>query len=273
MSRIEEGSMVLILTESGKKYLVSVRAGKKFHSSEGYLDLGELVGREYGCVVKSNTGVRMTVHKPLLQDILSKVRRITQIVYPKDLGYMVLISGIGPGSTVLEAGTGTGVLTATLAHYVKPTGRVFSYDINQEYIEAVHYTLERLGLLEYVELRHGDIYKEISEKNIDAVFLDVPEPWRAVTNAWKALKPSGRLLSLSPTIEQVVETVENLRIGGFDDISCVEILVRDMRVKRGMTRPEFLMRGHTAYIVSARKTEIHSRHIADDTCPENISPT
>lgn len=265
--------MVLILTASGKKYLVAVRRGKKFHSSEGYIDLGELVGREYGCVVRSNTGVRMTAHKPLLQDLLSKVRRITQIVYPKDLGYMVLISGIGPGSVVLEAGTGTGVLTATLAYYVRPTGRVFSYDINQEYLEAAHYTLERLGLREYVELKHGDVYSEVSEKDVDAVFLDVPEPWKAVGNAWKALKPSGRLLSLSPTIEQVVETVENLRVGGFDDISCVEILVRDIRVKRGMTRPEFLMRGHTAYIVSARKSEINSRHITDDTWNENISPT
>jgi tRNA (adenine57-N1/adenine58-N1)-methyltransferase len=254
MATIEEGATVLILTEGGKRYLVGVRSGKRFHCSEGYVDVGDLVGREYGCIIQSNTGVRMSVHKPLLMDLLSKVRRVTQIVYPKDIGYMLIQSGIGPGSRVLEAGTGTGVLTATLAYYVKPTGRVYSYDVNQEYLEAAHYTLERLGLREYVELKNGDVSKYVEETGLDAVFLDVPEPWKAVENAWKALKPSGRFLSLSPTIEQIVETVETLRARGFDDISCVELLMRNMRVKRGMTRPEFLMHGHTAYIVSARKT-------------------
>ncbi|MEM1944561.1 MAG: tRNA (adenine-N1)-methyltransferase [Nitrososphaerota archaeon] len=257
MSKIMEGETVLILTEGGKRYLVGVRSGKKFHCSEGYLDMGELVGREYGCVVKSNTGVRMTVHKPLLMDLLSKVRRVTQIVYPKDIGYMIVQSGIGPGSRVLEAGTGTGVLAATLAHHIKPTGKVYSYDVNQDYLEAAHYTLERLGLREYVELKYGDVAKDVTETDVDAAFLDVPEPWKAVESVWRAMRPSGRLLSLSPTVEQIVEMVETLRSSGFDDISCVEILMREMRVKRGMTRPEFLMRGHTAYIVSARKTGIN----------------
>ena len=234
--------------------MVGVRSGKRFHCSEGYVDIGDLVGREYGCIIQSNTGVRMSVHRPLLMDLLSKVKRVTQIVYPKDIGYMLIQSCVGPGSRVLEAGTGTGVLTATLAFYVRPTGRVYSYDINQEYLDAAHYTLERLGLREYVELKKGDVSKEIEETGLDAVFLDVPEPWKAVENAWKALKPSGRLLSLSPTIEQIVETVETLRTRGFDDVSCVELLMRNLRVKRGMTRPEFLMHGHTAYIVSARKT-------------------
>jgi tRNA (adenine57-N1/adenine58-N1)-methyltransferase len=254
METINEGSTVLFLTEKKKKYMVRISRGRRYHTSEGYVDLSELVGKRYGCRIKSNTGSTWTVLKPTILDYVLHYPRLTQIVYPKDLGYIILISGVRSGSRVVEAGTGSGVLTTILASYVAPTGKVYSYDVQEEYLENAKRNLEKLGLLDYVELKHGSVEESVEERDVDAFILDVPEPWKAVKPAYNALKDSGIFISISPTIEQVVETVETLRIEGFDDISTVEILLREMRVKKGMTRPVHLMHAHTCYITSARKT-------------------
>ncbi|MEM0440858.1 MAG: tRNA (adenine-N1)-methyltransferase [Candidatus Caldarchaeum sp.] len=250
---ILDSEKVLLITEKKKRYLVQVREGKKFHTSEGYVELSALLGKNSGCTVTTNTGAKMYVFKPTIVDRLMFFPRTTQIVYPKDLGYIAVVSGVGPGSHVLEAGTGTGVLTSFLAHLVRPSGKVYSYDIKPENIQAAAVKLRGLGLEEYVELKVGDISAEIPERNLDAAIIDVPEPWTAVKTAHQSLRPGGIWVSLSPTVEQVVQTFEELEKTGFADLSCVELLLRNIRVKRGMTRPEFIMRGHTAYIVTARK--------------------
>ena len=254
MEVIEEGSEVLFVTRKGKRYLVRVRDGRQFHSSEGYVELGELIGKRYGHRIKTNTGSTWVACKPTLLDkILLSYPRITQIVYPKDLGYIVLMSGVRSGSRVVEGGTGAAALTTVLAYYVAPTGRVYSYDVEEKYLQNAEEQLRRVGLIDYVELKHGDLTKQIDEREVDAVILDLPEPWLAVQTSWEALKDGGILVSISPTIEQVVETVETLRRQGFADIETVEILLRNLRVKKGMTRPVHLMHAHTAYITTARK--------------------
>ncbi|HIQ29625.1 MAG TPA: tRNA (adenine-N1)-methyltransferase [Candidatus Caldiarchaeum subterraneum] len=254
MSVIHEEDEVIILTEKGKRYSVKVVRGRRFHSSEGFIELSSLIGKPYGCVVTSNTGARFVAFKPTLVDIIMHLPRITQIVYPKDLGYIILHADVKPGSRVIEAGTGSAALTIVLASYVKPDGHVYSYDIKQEYLSNADKHLSRLGLKEYVDLKQRDVTAErFDECDVDTVILDLPEPWKVVEASWEALKPSGRFLSLSPTVEQVVETVESLKANGFGDIQCIELMQRYIRAKRGMTRPEFIMRGHTAYIVTARK--------------------
>ncbi len=250
---ISEGDKVLFITQRKKKYLVEVRSGKRFHSSEGYVDLDQVIGLPYGSRIRTNTGSIWVAARPSILDHVLNVPRITQIVYPKDLGYIILMSGVRCGSKVVEGGTGTGVLTAMLAYYVAPEGKVYSYDIEEDHLEAAAKHLETLGLREFVELKRGDLTEGIQEENVDAVVLDIPTPWLAVANARKALKDSGMLVSISPTIEQVIETVEALKREGFSDIMTVEILLRTLRVKRGMTRPEHLMHAHTAYITTARK--------------------
>jgi len=252
-SMISEGDKVLFITQKGKKYMVEVKRGKQFHSSEGYVDLGELIGKPYGTRIRTNTGSLWVAAKPTILDHVLNFPRITQIVYPKDLGYIILMSGVRCGSRVVEGGTGTGVLTTMLAYYVAPQGKVYSYDIDEGHLEAAAKHLEELGLREFVELKHGDLTEEIEEESVDAVILDIPTPWLAVANAKKALRDGGALVSISPTIEQVIETVEALREEGFAEITTVEILLRTLRVRRGMTRPEHLMHAHTAYITTARK--------------------
>lgn len=253
MGVIGEGDKVLFITPKGKKYLLEVKRGKRFHSSEGYIDLERVIGLPYGSRIRTNTGSIWVAAQPLILDHVLNFPRITQIIYPKDLGYILLVSGVRSGSRVVEGGTGAAVLTTILAYYVAPTGKVYSYDIEEEHLKNAEKQLERVGLRDFVELKHGDVSKRIDERDVDAVILDIPTPWLAVASAKNALKDGGIFISISPTIEQVIETVEMLRGEGFADITTVEILLRTLRVKRGMTRPEHLMHAHTAYITIARK--------------------
>jgi len=250
---IQDGSDVLLFLDRRRSYLIKAVKGKDFHTHKGFVQLGELIGREYGTRIRSNLGVEFVALKPSLRDYMFKMSRRTQIVYPKDVGLIIVLGNVQPGSRVVEAGTGTGALTTALAHYVKPSGRVYSYEIRQEFVETAAKNLEKAGVIEYVELRNKDITQGIEEKDLDAVILDMATPWLVVPHAQSALKGSGTLVSFSPTIDQVVKTSEALEENGFVDIETVECLVRRMQIERGKTRPETLMTGHTGYITSARK--------------------
>ena len=191
--------------------------------------------------------------KPTLTDYVFKMQRKTQISYPKDIALIIIFSNTGPDSQIVEAGTGTGALTTALAYHVRPTGRVYSYEIRQEFIKLAKKNLERAGLSEYVTIKNRDITQGIDETEMDAVILDLATPWLVVPHAHKALEGSGLLVSFSPTIDQVQKTVEALKESGFVDIRTVECLMRGMQIARGKTRPQTLMTGHTGYITHARK--------------------
>ncbi|MEM3566220.1 MAG: tRNA (adenine-N1)-methyltransferase [Candidatus Bathyarchaeia archaeon] len=251
--KIMEGDNVLLYLDQRRTYLVKVEAGKTFHTHKGFIKFDDLIGREYGSSVTSSLGVQFTALKPLLRDYILKAVRRTQITYPKDIALIIIFSGIGPGSRVVEAGTGTGALTTAIAHYIKPNGRVYSYEVKKEFIGTAEKNIKRAGLADYVELKNKDITAGIDEDNLDAAILDMATPWLVVPHAYKALKPSGTIVSFSPTIDQVVKTVEALKENNFIDIETVECLMRGMQIERGKTRPQTLMTAHTGYIISARK--------------------
>jgi tRNA (adenine57-N1/adenine58-N1)-methyltransferase len=250
---ISEGDSVLLYLDWKRTYLVKVQKGKSFHTHKGFIQLDDLIGKEYGTRTTSSMEVEFVALKPTLRDHVFKMFRRTQITYPKDIALIVMFSGVGPGSRVVEAGTGTGALTSALAFYVKPTGRVYSYEVRKEFIETALKNLERAGLSEHVDVKNKDATQGIDEKNVDAVVLDMATPWLIVPHAYVALKGSGALVSFSPTIDQVVKTVEALKESGFVDVRTVECIMRRMQIERGKTRPETLMTGHTGYITFARK--------------------
>jgi len=250
---IGEGSDVFLYLDRKRTYLVKVEAEKSFHTHKGYIQLGDLIGKEYGTRIVSSMGIEFVALKPTLRDHIFKTSRRTQISYPKDISLIIMYSGIGPGSRVVEAGTGTGALTSAIAHYIRPSGRVYTYEVRQEFQKNAKKNLERAGLLDYVDLKEGDITEGIEEKELDAVILDLATPWLVVPHAYTALKGSGVLVSFSPTIDQVVKVVEALTEQGFVGIETVESLVRFMQVARGKTRPQTVMTGHTGYVTFARK--------------------
>jgi tRNA (adenine57-N1/adenine58-N1)-methyltransferase len=251
--KIAEGDYILLYLTQRKTYLIKVEAGKSFHTHKGFIKFYELIGKDYGSCVQSSLGVEFIALKPLLRDYIMKSVRSTQITYPKDIALIVMFSGIGPGSRVVEAGTGTGALTTSIAHYVKPDGRVYSYEIREEFLKTAEKNLKRANLMDFVELKNKDITEGIDESEVDAVILDLATPWLIVPHAYNVLKSCGTIVSFSPTIDQVVKTVDALNEHSFADMESIECLMRGMQVERGKTRPQTLMTGHTGYITFARK--------------------
>ncbi|RJS93656.1 tRNA (adenine-N1)-methyltransferase [Candidatus Bathyarchaeota archaeon] len=252
--RIQEGDDVLLYLDKRRSYLVRVERDKELHTHKGLLNLSDLLGKEFGTRIRSSKGVEFVAFKPTIRDYIFKISRRTQIIYPKDIALIILFSGIGPGSRIVEGGTGAGALAAALANYVKPSGKVYSYEIREEFMEIAAKNLQRIGVMDYVELKKGDLTKGIEERNVDAVILDLATPWLVVPHAYEALRGSGVFVSFSPTIDQVVRTVEALSKNGFAGIETFETLFRGMQIERGRTRPETLMTGHTGYITLARKS-------------------
>lgn len=250
---IREGDNILLYLNKKRSYLVKAEKGKNLHTHKGYIQFDSLIGKKYGTRLLSNLGVEFAALKPALRDFIFKAQRKTQIMYPKDIALITMYSGIGPSSRVVEAGTGAGALTTALAFYVKPRGRVYSYDIRREFQEIAFKNLKKACVEDYVELKSKDVTLGIDEKNVDAVVLDLATPWLVISHAYSALKGSGNIVSFSPTIDQVVKTVEALEESGFVDVSTFECIMREMQVARGKTRPQTLMTGHTGYVTYARK--------------------
>lgn len=250
---IQDGDDILLFLDKRRNYLVKMECNKDFHTHKGYVQLDNLLGKRYGTRIKSNLNKEFVALKPSMKDYVFKMSRRTQIIYPKDIALIIFFGNIQTGSRVVEAGTGTGALTTVLAKYVMPSGRVYSYEIREEFLESATKNLEKVGVMSWVDLKNKDIILGIEEKDIDTVILDMATPWLVVEKAYEALKGSGIFVSFSPTIDQVVKTVEALKMNCFVGIETIECLLRRMQTDKGKTRPETLMIGHTGYITFARK--------------------
>jgi len=254
MSVISEGDLVLLRFDNRRRFIVKVVKGKRFETDKGYIELDKLIGLSYGSTVETNLGYKVLVLKPLIHDIIGSFERRTQIIYPKDLSFIVYLSGISSGSIVVEAGTGSGALTATLAHYVKPHGKVYTYEVRKDFLEVAKRNLAKAKLLDYVVFKNKDIGEGMDERNVDAVFLDLPDPWKYLNVAHEALKPSAPLVIFLPTIVQVEKTLMAVREHkGFCEPRVYEILLREYKSIPEELRPETWMIGHTGYIVFSRK--------------------
>ncbi len=255
---IKNGDYVLIVYGDRGRWLVQVKEGQTFHSNKGYIEFDSLIGKPYGITFESSKNNTFSFFHPTPADFLLKTIRKTQIIYPKDAALILIQTGIGPGSIVVEAGAGSGGLTSILAYYVRPNGKVYSYEVREEFLKKAQKTLNRVGLEEFVELKNNDVLNGIEERDVDSVVLDLPNPWDAVPTAENALKSGGTFASLSPTIIQVQNTVEVLREHNFGDVRTCELLLRPWKIslRKGTfvaTRPQTQMIGHSGFLTFARK--------------------
>ena len=214
---IEEGSYVLLFHNRTKKWLVKVTSEKKLHTHLGVIDIPSIIGMDYGLYFQTPLGKVIYLVKPTVHDFIMKSERRTQIVYPKDLGYIVVRAGIASGSQILEIGTGSGAITTFLASIVKPKGHIHSYDINHESISIASRNLGKAGMSEFVTLNEADAHHGIEEKNFDVAIVDLGDPWTIIVQVYKALKESGSIVAICPTINQVEKTAIALK-NGFVDI-------------------------------------------------------
>lgn len=251
---IKPMDLILIYLDVKRQFLIQATAGLKLSSDLGNMDLGEVIGKPFGYVGETHLGKEFYILKPSSADLMFKIKRKTTIVYPKDLGYLLLETAVGPGSMVIDIGTGSGALALVLAKFVAPDGMVFSYERREEFIANARNNIERAGYIKNVKFYCRDVPQEgFAEKNIDAVFVDVPEPWEIIPKAAEALKGGHHLVSWSPNIEQVKRTVEKLKTHNFTRIRVSEIVEREILVRQQGIRPRERGITHTAYLVKAQK--------------------
>lgn len=255
---IEHNDYIFLILDERRRWLVQVKEGESFHTHRGIIEFDDIIGKSYGTCVFSRPhdeqGYKFRVLKPLPSDFVVNMSRKTQIIYPKDAGLILLYTGIGPGSRIVEIGSGSGALTCILGHYVKPHGRVYSYDIRGKSLRQAKKNVKKSHLEEIVSVQYGNIFEgDIEHKDMDAVVLDMPTPWATIEKIKPFLKLSGSVVSFSPTIEQAKKTTLELRNHDFIEIKTVELLMREMQVKANATRPKSRMIGHSGYLTFGRK--------------------
>jgi tRNA (adenine57-N1/adenine58-N1)-methyltransferase len=255
LTKIEQSSYVLLFHTPRKKWLTKVAQDKKFHTHLGIIDVSSIIGMEYGSAIRTTEGKLIFLMEPTIHDFIMKSERKTQIVYPKDLGYIVARTGLKNGSKVLEVGTGSGALATFMASIVKPEGHIYSFDVNSEFMEMAKRNLEKAGMAKYVTMHQHDPHQGVDIRNVDVATVDLGDPWTVVDQVHDALKGGGAFVAICPTMNQIERTAAQLKKSGYADIDCVELMIRNIEAREGMTRPSMRMIGHTTYLVFARKVE------------------
>ena len=247
-----EGETVLVIL-GRKRFLMRLQAGQVQHTHHGLIRHDDLIGGVPGKALATHLGYPFVALRPSLHDVIMSIQRASQIVYPKEIGYILLKLNVGPGSRLVECGTGSGALTVALAYAVRPDGRVYSYEQREDMLRVAARNLANAGLLEQVELKQQDIAEGFGERDVDALFLDVRTPWLYLQQAWEALAAGGFFGAIVPTANQVSELLAGLDERRFSDIEVCEILLRSYKPVAARLRPADRMIAHTGYLLFARR--------------------
>jgi tRNA (adenine57-N1/adenine58-N1)-methyltransferase len=264
----KEGDTVLLVSAQNKRYIVRLKTGDQLQTHRGVLHHADLIGLPWGSKVFSHLGSSYLLLQPSIADLLIEIRRNTQIMYPKDIGFVLVTLGVGPGKEVLEAGTGSGALTTALAFSVGSTGHVYSYDNRPEMQQLAKKNLERVGLSEQVTFKNRDVIEGFDEINMDAIFLDVPNPYDYISQVRQALKLGGFFGSILPTTNQVSKLLIALHRENFAFIDVCEVLLRYYKAVPERLRPTDRMVAHTGFLIFARSIQEGALFHEDDQVEE-----
>jgi tRNA (adenine57-N1/adenine58-N1)-methyltransferase len=247
------GERVIVVDAKGRQHLVTLLDGGEFHTHAGIVPHADLLGREEGTTVRTSVGARYTVMRPTISDVVFRMPRGAQVIYPKDLGPILIIADIHPGVRVLEAGVGSGALSMTM---VRAGAHVVGYEVREDFADRARSNVAALVGPEVAEARYRveirDVYEGIDERGLDAVVLDLPEPWHVVGHAVEALRGGGTLVAYNPSITQAVQLREAMVDSGFELAETVEFLRRTWHIEGQAVRPDHRMVAHTGFLTSAR---------------------
>ena len=255
MEKIKNNSSVLFYYNSSKKWLVKVSKKDSLHTHIGVLKHADAIGKEYGSRLVSNKDKYVYLLKPTMYDYVMKIQHGTQIVYPKDLGYIVARAGIQNGQKIVEIGTGSASLTSFVASIVKPRGHVYTFDVDENFMKIAAKNLKKSGMEKYVTQQNLDIKttKKMPVEDADVALIDLGDPWTVIPQVRQMLKGSGAVFAICPTMNQLEKLTMALVENEFTDIESTEHILRTIDAREGKTRHSFQGIGHTTYLCFARK--------------------
>jgi len=244
------GERALLVDAKARRYLVTLAEGGQFHSHAGITAHDDIIGHHEGITVRSTAGARYTAVRPTLADFVLKMPRGAQVIYPKDLGPLLMLADIFPGARVFESGVGSGAVSMTL---LRAGADVVGYELRADFAARARRNVESfLGADLPYRIDERSAYEGIDEADLDRVVLDLPEPWRVVKHAAAAMRPGGILVAYVPTVGQVAQLREELASSAFAMAQTVEVLQRSWHVEGQSVRPDHRMVGHTGFLTSAR---------------------
>lgn len=245
------GERVMLIDAKDRHYLITLREGAEFHTHAGIVQHNDIIGALEGSLIRGSTERSFLALRPTLSDVVLKMPRGAQVIYPKDLGAILMQADVGPGMRVLEAGIGSGALSMTL---LRAGAVITGYEIREDFaVQAMKNVHDMLGDDVSYGVQIRDVTMGIDETDLDRIILDMPEPWEVVKHAEGALRPGGILLSYLPTINQTQLLRETLRQHSFGLEETVEILRRTWHVDGRSVRPDHRMVAHTGFLTSARR--------------------
>jgi tRNA (adenine57-N1/adenine58-N1)-methyltransferase catalytic subunit len=251
------GDRVQLTDVKGRHYTMLLSPGGEFHTHRGAIAHDEVIGLQEGSVVKSTNGDPFLVLRPLLVDYVMSMPRGAQLIYPKDAAQIVLEGDIFPGARVLEAGAGSGALTCSLLRAVGPEGRVISYEVRDDHAEHARRNVETFsgGVPTNWQLVLSDVVDaDLADGSVDRAVLDMLAPWEVLETVARVLIAGGVLIVYLATVTQLSKTVEALREQQcWTEPRSWETLQRGWNVVGLAVRPQHNMRGHTGFLVSARR--------------------
>lgn len=255
MTKIKTNSYVLFFYNESKKWLNKISKDQVLHTHVGVIKHSDAIGKEFGSRIRTNKDKYVYLLEPTIHDFVMKSQHGTQIVYPKDFGYIAARAGMQSGQTVLEIGTGSGALTTFMASIVKPRGHVYTFDVEPKFMEVAKKNIARAGMSKYVTMHEFNIKtaKKMPMSEADVAIIDLGDPWSVVPQVRKMLKGSGALVAICPTMNQLENLVISLIENEFTDIECSEHILRTIDAREGKTRHSFFGIGHTTYLAYARK--------------------
>jgi tRNA (adenine57-N1/adenine58-N1)-methyltransferase len=248
------GDLTLLWSpRKGDSFLVRLSPGSAQGSHLGQMKHDDIIGMDYGDAIRTNSGEPFFILRPSVGEYTRRIKRRTQVIFPKDSGFIIQSLNFGPGSTVVECGTGSGGMTAVFAHFAGDNGRVISYDRREEFSKLAESNAERWGVRHRIEFKIRDIAEGFDERDADAVFLDVRNPWDYMDAAKNALAWGRRVGIIVPTFNQIEQTLDALNARGFADVQVAELMLRCLKTDPRRIRPDDMMVGHTGFLIFAAK--------------------
>lgn len=249
---LEAGEMVLLRDRKGRRHLVTLEDGGEWHSHAGILAHDDLIGGPEGRALRTTGNMELVVLRPTRDDYVLKMKRGAQVIYPKDLGAILMVGDIFPGARVFESGLGSGALSMAL---LRAGASVLGYEIRADFLARARSNVARFAgseAFDRYDTHERDAYAGIDASGLDRVLLDLPEPWQVVPHAAQALAPGGILVAYTPSVVQVVTLRSALDAAGFQMAETLEVLHRAWHVEHPAVRPVHRMQGHTGFLTHAR---------------------